>query len=161
MMDTKMSAQDEYWMSKALALAQQAAAAGEVPVGAVLIFNDVLVGEGSNRAITTNDPTAHAEIVALRHAAYHLQNYRLPDTTLYVTLEPCTMCVGALVHARIKRLVFGALEPKAGAVCSRFHLLQQKGFNHQLEFHQGILESECSQILSDFFQQRREQKKLS
>jgi tRNA(adenine34) deaminase len=160
-MNTQMSAQDEYWMGKALALAQHAAAAGEVPVGAVLIFNDVLVGEGSNRAITTNDPTAHAEIVSLRQAAHHLQNYRLPDTTLYVTLEPCAMCVGALVHARIKRLVFGALEPKAGAVCSRFHLLQQKGFNHQLEFHQGILESECSQILSDFFQQRREQKKLS
>ena len=154
-----MSERDEYWMTKALSLAQQAACVGEVPVGAVLVFNDEIVGQGSNQPITANDPTAHAEIVALRNAAKILGNYRLPETTLYVTIEPCTMCIGALVHARIKHLVFGALEPKAGAVCSRLHLLDGTHFNHTIPYRQGVLAEESGQLISDFFQQRREQKR--
>ena len=154
-----MSEQDEYWMTKALALARQALAIGEVPVGAVVVFNEELIGQGCNQPISSNDPTAHAEIVALRNAAQIASNYRLPETTLYVTIEPCTMCVGALIHARIKRLVFGALEPKAGAVCSRFHLLDGTYFNHAITYRQGVMATECGQLMSDFFQQRREQRK--
>lgn len=154
-----MLERDEHWMARALALAQQAAARGEVPVGAVLVLDDAIIGEGSNQPISSNDPTAHAEIVALRAAAHAVENYRLPETTLYVTIEPCTMCVGAMVHARIKRLVFGALEPKAGAVCSRLHLLEGTNFNHAIEYRQGVLADECGRQISDFFQQRRERKK--
>lgn len=154
-----MPDRDEYWMSKALANARHAAGLGEVPVGAVVVLNDGIIGEGSNQPISSNDPTAHAEIIALRAAALTVRNYRLPETTLYVTIEPCTMCVGALIHARIKRLVFGALEPKAGAVCSRFHLLEGNNFNHMIEYHQGVLADECGRLISDFFQQRREGKK--
>jgi len=140
-------------------LAQQAAAMGEVPVGAVLILDDDLIGQGSNQPIGSHDPTAHAEIVALRNAALAIENYRLPETTLYVTIEPCTMCVGAMIHARIKRVVFGALEPKAGAVCSQFHLLDGPNFNHTIEYRQGVLADECGRLISDFFQQRRERRK--
>ena len=154
-----MTERDDYWMAKALVLARQAMAIGEVPVGAVLVRNEELIGEGSNQPISSNDPTAHAEIVAVRNAAQALGNYRLPETTLYVTIEPCTMCIGALVHARIERLVFGAFEPKAGAVCSRFHLLDGGDFNHTIAYQQGVLAEECAQLISDFFQLRRHQKK--
>lgn len=147
---------DEFWMQQALALARQAADAGEVPVGAVVVLDAHNIGDGYNQPIASKDPTAHAEIVALRRAAAHLQNYRLPDTTLYVTIEPCTMCVGALIHARVRRLVFGAREPRAGAVCSRFHLLGEvAGYNHRIEVSQGILEVECSELISSFFKARR------
>lgn len=147
---------DEHWMRQALALARQGATAGEVPVGALLVLGERNIGEGYNQPIVARDPTAHAEIVALRQAAIHMQNYRLPDTTLYVTIEPCTMCVGALIHARIKRLVFGAAEPRAGAVCSRFHLLEYAGsYNHRIEVTQGVLEAECGQLISSFFKARR------
>jgi tRNA(adenine34) deaminase len=154
-----MSERDEYWMAHALALAQQAAELDEVPVGAVLVLNDQIIGQGSNQPIRSNDPTAHAEILAVRDAALAMSNYRLPESTLYVTIEPCTMCVGALIHARIKRLVFGALEPKAGAVCSQFHLLDGTRFNHTIEYCQGVLANECGRLISDFFQQRREHKR--
>jgi tRNA(adenine34) deaminase len=146
-------------MTKALALAQQAATVGEVPVGAVLVLNEELIGQGSNQPISSNDPTAHAEIIALRNAAQSLGNYRLPETTLYVTIEPCAMCIGALIHARVKRLVFGALEPKAGAVCSCLHLLDGTYFNHAIEYRQGVMAARCGQLLGDFFQQRRESKR--
>ncbi|MDY6981910.1 MAG: tRNA adenosine(34) deaminase TadA [Pseudomonadota bacterium] len=118
---------DEHWMRAALAQAQQGAAACEVPVGAVIVLNDEVIGTGWNQPITSADPTAHAEVVALRAAARHQNNYRLPEATLYVTIEPCTMCCGALIHARVKRVVFGALEPRAGAVCSHFRLLDTEG----------------------------------
>lgn len=147
---------DEHWMREALALAQQGAAAGEVPVGAVIVLGDTCIGAGWNQPITSADPTAHAEVVALRKAARHQDNYRLPEATLYVTIEPCTMCVGALIHARIKRLVFGATEPRAGAVCSHFHLLDTEGvYNHRVEWEQGVLAQECAQVMSEFFQARR------
>jgi tRNA(adenine34) deaminase len=152
-----MADSDEYWMTKALALAQQAALVGEVPVGAVLVLDEEIIGQGSNQPISSNDPTAHAEIIALRNAARILANYRLPETTLYVTIEPCTMCVGALIHARVKHLVFGALEPKSGAVCSRLHLLDGTNFNHTITYRQGVLAEQCGQLISDFFRQRREQ----
>jgi tRNA(adenine34) deaminase len=148
---------DDYWMRQALALAQQGSAVGEVPVGALIVRGDAILGEGWNRPITSHDPTAHAEIVALRQAAERQNNYRLPDTTLYVTLEPCTMCVGAMIHARIGRLVFGAREPRAGAVCSHFRLLDAEGiYNHRLAWEEGVLAAECSQLLTTFFQSRRQ-----
>jgi tRNA(adenine34) deaminase len=147
---------DEHWMRHALALAQQGGAVGEVPVGAVIVRGDTIIGEGWNKPITSNDPTAHAEIVALRQAAQQQNNYRLPETTLYVTLEPCTMCVGAMIHARVGRLVFGAAEPRSGAVCSHFRLLDSEGiYNHRIAYQQGVLADECSQALSRFFQMRR------
>ena len=143
-------------MRHALTLAQQGAAAGEVPVGAVIVVNDAIIGEGWNRPITSSDPTAHAEVVALRDAAQRRNNYRLPDATLYVTIEPCTMCVGAMIHARIKRVVFGATEPRSGAVCSHFHLLDTEGvYNHRITWEQGVLAAECAQVMSVFFQTRR------
>ena len=147
---------DEHWMRQALAFAEQGAAAGEVPVGAVIVLNDVIIGAGWNRPITSADPTAHAEIVALRSAAQQQNNYRLTDATLYVTIEPCTMCAGALIHSRIKRLVFGTPEPRAGAVCSHFRLLDTEGvYNHRVAWEQGVLAGECAQLISAFFQTRR------
>ena len=135
-------------MQHALMLADRAEALGEIPVGAVLVDDEGnILGEGWNLSIIGNDPTAHAEIVALRNAAQNIQNYRLLNTTLYVTLEPCTMCAGAILHSRIKRLVFGASDYKTGAVGSRFH------------FFNGVLAEKCGQKLSDFFKKRREQKK--
>lgn len=148
---------DEHWMRQALALAQQGAAAGEVPVGAVLVRNDEVLGQGWNQPITSKDPTAHAEIVALRSAAQAENNYRLPDTTLYVTLEPCTMCVGAMIHARVSRLVFGTTEPRSGAICSHFRLLDAEGiYNHRVAWEQGVLAAECGAVLTSFFQNRRQ-----
>jgi tRNA(adenine34) deaminase len=145
-----------HWMSRALALAARGAEAGEVPVGAVLVLDGESVGEGWNRPIGAHDPTAHAEIVALRAAAGHLGNYRLPDTTLYVTLEPCVMCAGAIVHARVERVIYGAPDPKAGACGSVFDLLPSDGrFNHRTDCRGGILAADCGEILRSFFRARR------
>ena len=151
---------DVQMMRRALELADKAEELGEIPVGAVLVDDSgKIIGEGWNLSIVHSDPTAHAEIVALRHAAQCIQNYRLLNTTLYVTLEPCTMCAGAILHSRIKRLVFGASDAKTGAVGSRFHFFDDYKMNHSLEITGGVLQEECSRRLSAFFQKRREQKK--
>ena len=152
---------DEKMMHYALDLADKAEALGEIPVGAVLVDEkDNIIGEGWNLSIVQSDPTAHAEIIALRNGAKNIQNYRLLNTTLYVTLEPCTMCAGAILHSRIKRLVFGATDYKTGAVGSRFHFFDDYKMNHTLEITSGVLAEECSQKLSAFFQKRREEKKI-
>jgi tRNA(adenine34) deaminase len=151
--------EDAHWMTRAIALASQGEALGEVPVGAVIVRDNELLGEGFNQPITAHDPSAHAEIIALRSAAQGAKNYRLPGATLYVTLEPCTMCVGALVHARIARLVFGTTEPKAGAVVSQSRLLESAHFNHRVTYEGGLLATQCQHQLSSFFQQRRAQLK--
>jgi tRNA(adenine34) deaminase len=148
-------ATDEYWMQQALTLARQAEQAGEVPVGALLVRNGEILGQGYNRPISSNDPTAHAEIVALRAAATAQGNYRLPGSTLYVTIEPCTMCVGAMIHARVERLVFGALEPRAGAVVSQHQLAAHPAYNHQLQVQGSVLEAECAMLMREFFRRRR------
>lgn len=153
------SAQDEHWMHHALALAAKGEALGEVPVGAVIVQDDVIIGEGFNQPITSSDPTAHAEIIALRQAAAWIENYRLMGSTIYVTLEPCTMCVGALVHARIARLVFGTTETKAGAVVSKAQLLNSDYLNHRVDYVGGLLAQQCQHQLSHFFAVRREQKR--
>lgn len=145
----------EKWMRRALALADRAANEGEVPVGAVVVRDNQLLGEGWNQVIAAQDPTAHAEIVALRDAARAVGNYRLPEATLYVTLEPCTMCAGALVHARITQLVFGANEPRAGVVCSTCALLDEPWYNHKVNWQGGVLAESSSARLKDFFQARR------
>jgi tRNA(Arg) A34 adenosine deaminase TadA len=155
-----MSIGDETWMRQALDQARLAAEKDEVPVGAVLVDEKgELVAAGHNQPISTNDPSAHAEIVTLRAAAQKLGNYRLPGCTLYVTLEPCTMCVGALVHARVKRLVYGAAEPKSGAIESAQRLFETGQFNHQPEVEGSLLAEECSQLLSAFFEARRKSRK--
>ncbi len=143
------------FMQRALALAAQAAALGEVPVGALVVRDGKIVGEGFNRPIVEHDPTAHAEIIALRAAAKNLGNYRLPGTTLYVTIEPCTMCAGAMVHARIQRLVYGAPEPKSGVVESNSNLFKGEHLNHQVEVEGGVLGEQCGILLKDFFKRRR------
>lgn len=151
---------DEYFMNYALTLAQKAEQQGEIPVGAVLVdAKQQIIGEGWNCSISHNDPTAHAEIIALRQAGQRLNNYRLLDTTLYVTLEPCCMCAGAILHSRIKRLVFGAFDYKTGVVGSRFHLFEDYKMNHLLEIRAGVMAEECSQMLSAFFQKRRAEQK--
>ena len=142
-------------MRRALVLADRAADEAEVPVGAVLVRNDRLLGEGWNQVISSQDPTAHAEINALRDAARAVGNYRLPGATLYVTLEPCTMCAGAMVHARIGHLVFAAREPRAGVICSQCSLLDSPWFNHRVRWEGGILAEESSNRLQAFFQERR------
>jgi tRNA(adenine34) deaminase len=149
------SAVDESFMARALELARQSAAAGEVPVGAVVVRNGAIVGSGSNHPISAADPTAHAEIQALREAGRTLENYRLSDCTLYVTLEPCAMCAGAMVHARIERLVFGAADPKSGAAGSVFDLVHSAQMNHRIVTSGGILAQECGTLLRDFFHSRR------
>lgn len=146
---------DRYWMSRALMLARRAAESGEVPVGAVLILGDEAVGEGWNRMISDCDPTAHAEIVALRTAAARLGNYRLVGGVLYATLEPCAMCAGALVHARVARVVFGTADPRAGAAGTVFNLLQSPFLNHRAEVTGGVLAEVCGSLLRDFFRARR------
>lgn len=150
---------DEYWMRHALQLAQRAREQGEVPVGAVLVQGERIIGEGWNRPIGQCDPTAHAEIMALRQGGKVLDNYRLLDTTLYVTLEPCVMCAGAMVHSRITRLVYGAKDIKTGAAGSLLDVLGHPGMNHQIEIACGVLAEECAGMLSDFFRMRREQKR--
>ena len=149
----------EYWMRHALSLAKRAWDEGEVPVGAVLVHNNQVIGEGWNRPIGRHDPTAHAEIMALRQGGLVLQNYRLLDTTLYVTLEPCVMCSGAMVHSRIGTLVYGARDEKTGAAGSLMDVLSHPGMNHQVQIIGGVLAPECSGLLSDFFRMRRQQKK--
>ncbi len=151
----EIAATDEDWMRHALMLAHKAAELGEVPVGAVLVKDDQVISEGWNQPIKQHDPTAHAEIMAIRRAAQLLENYRLPGTTLYITIEPCSMCAGAIVHARISRVVFGASEPRAGAAGSIFNLLQNAQFNHQTEVTSGVLAEECGRVLKDFFSLRR------
>ena len=148
-------ADDTYWMREAISLAQHAAVKQEVPVGAVIVYQDELIGSGWNQPINQNDPSAHAEVIALRDAAKTRKNYRLLNTTMYVTLEPCIMCVGALLHARVQRLVFGANDPKTGAVGSVFDLLSDTRHNHSIEVTRGVLEQDCSNLLKVFFQQRR------
>lgn len=147
---------DGYWMQRALELAAKAAQAGEVPVGALVVADGAIIGAGYNQPIGSHDPTAHAEIVAIRQAAAARHNYRLPDCTLYVTLEPCTMCIGAMIHARIHTLVFAAREPRFGAVVSSKQLLDEEdAFNHRIIWREGVLAAESASLLQGFFRQRR------
>ncbi len=156
MTNLSLTASDEVWLRAALAQAEHAEAAGEVPIGAVILGPDkTVIAHGQNRVIRDHDPTAHAEIVALRGAGLALKNYRLEQCTLYVTLEPCAMCAGAMIHARIGRLVFGAFDPKAGAVGSVLSVLNHPQLNHQIEVTGGILAHECGNLLRRFFQSRR------
>jgi len=146
---------DLFWMQRALELAQKAQALGEVPIGAVIVKDDQIIGEGYNSPIGHHDPTAHAEIMALREAAQRIGNYRLLNTTLYVTIEPCVMCAGALVHARVKEVVFGATEPRTGAVSSVFEILQSSKLNHQVKVRGGVMAEEAAGLMQQFFKQRR------
>lgn len=153
--------EDIMWMRHALTLADKAESIGEVPVGACVVLNGELIGEGFNTPITDNDPSAHAELRAVKEAAAAVQNYRLINATLYVTLEPCSMCAGMLVHARVKRVVFGAKDAKTGAAGSVMNLLQHPALNHQLEVVSGVLADECANKLSDFFRKRRKEIKAA
>lgn len=146
---------DEAWMRRAIALAHEAESVGEVPVGAIIVKDNECLAEGYNLPIKNNDPTAHAEIVAIRAASQAISNYRLVDATLYITLEPCVMCMGAIQHARIKRIVFGAKDPKRGAVCSALSLTEAAYSNHHIKWLGGVLEDECSNLLMSFFKKRR------
>jgi len=146
---------DELWMQEALLAARRALQAGEVPVGAVVVHQGKIVGRGFNRNIWDHDPTAHAEMVALREAGVALDNYRLGGCDLFVTIEPCAMCAGAIVHARIRRLVYGTHDPKAGAVNSIMRVLSHPGLNHRVEVTSGILAGQCAEILQEFFRSRR------
>jgi len=146
---------DRQFMQQALDQAKLAAAAGEVPVGAVLVRDGQVISTGFNQPITNSDPSAHAEMMALRAAASDESNYRLPGSTLYVTLEPCTMCAGAMLHARVDRVVFGATDPKTGAAGSVLNVFSEKQINHQTVVEGGIMREECGQILRDFFKERR------
>ncbi len=153
------NAQDEYWMRQALLQAQEAGAHGEIPVGAVLIDKNGLLAAAGNSPIRHQDPTAHAEIFVLRNAAEQLQNYRLVGTTLYVTLEPCIMCMGAMIQARIGRLVYGAFDPKTGAAGSVYSIGNDGYLNHKIDIRSGVLAAQCSALLKDFFKARRKEKK--
>lgn len=146
---------DEAWMRHAFRLAQRAEAMGEVPVGALIVKDEVCIAEGWNRPIAFHDPSAHAEMLAIREAGKVLKNYRLTGTTLYVTLEPCVMCMGAIIHARVERLVFAVEDPKRGAVCSAMNLSEAPFLNHRVAWRCGVLKDECSGILKDFFRARR------
>jgi len=146
---------DESYMRRALELARQAQTAGEVPVGAVVVHDGAIIAEGWNHPIRAHDPSAHAEMIALRTAGQALSSYRLLDTTLYVTLEPCAMCAGAMVHARVRRLVFGAADPRAGAAGSVFNVVQHPALNHRIELTCGVLAEECGSLLKEFFLARR------
>lgn len=150
-----MTPEDQAHMHAAISEAKIAAQVGEVPVGAVVVLDNEVIGRGINRTISDIDPSAHAEIVALRAAAHEHGNYRLTNATLYVTLEPCAMCVGAIVQARISRLVFGAYDPKAGAVGSAIDLTDSRAFNHRFEVSGGVLADECGEVLKSFFESRR------
>ena len=146
---------DEYWMREALAEAERAAEAGEVPIGAIVVRDGKLLGRGYNRPIGAGDPTAHAEVEALRAAAQQANNYRLPGSVLYATVEPCLMCAGALIHARVERLVFGTLEPKTGAVVSASRVLEGPAVNHHVDVTGGVLAQDCARLLTTFFAMRR------
>jgi len=154
-------AQDAYWMELALELARSAAAAGEVPVGAVVVKDGVVLGRGHNRNLTDNDPTGHAELVALRDAAARLGNHRLVGCTMFATIEPCAMCAGAMVHSRLARLVYGASDPKAGAAGSVLTVLNHPRVNHRMEVTAGVLADRCSEVLTSFFQSRRNLSRLA
>lgn len=147
--------EDHRWMTRALELGAEAAAAGEVPVGAVVVLGGKLIGEGWNQPVASHDPSAHAEIVALRVAARTIGNYRLSGASLYVTIEPCAMCAGALVHARVAQLVFAAREPRAGAVISNLGLLEREFLNHRVAWREGVCEPVAAQLMKDFFVRRR------
>jgi tRNA(adenine34) deaminase len=151
----KVSNPDNKWMHRALHLAEFAATQGEIPVGAIIVQGSECIAEGWNQSILNHDPTSHAEIVALRKAAQHLNNYRLVDTTLYVTLEPCIMCAGAIIQARVKRVVFGAYDSIAGAAGSRFDILRDTRHNHLVECISGVLTDECGECLTNFFKTLR------
>ena len=150
-----MANSDELWMEEALREAQRALASGEVPVGAVIVHDGRIVGRGSNSPISSNDPTAHAEILALREAGKTIGNYRLLDCALYVTIEPCVMCAGAITHARLRRLIYGAEDAKAGAVHSMLQVLNHPKLNHQVEVTSGVLAARCMHLLQSFFRERR------
>jgi tRNA(adenine34) deaminase len=153
--DERPTTSDEFWMEEALRAAQRALEAGEVPVGAIVVCAGEIVGRGWNRNLTDSDPTAHAEIVALRQAGANLGNHRLGDCELFATIEPCPMCAGALVHARLKRLVYGADDPKAGAVHSVMEVLNHPQLNHRTEVRGGVLAGRCAELLQSFFRSRR------
>ncbi|RMG51997.1 MAG: tRNA adenosine(34) deaminase TadA [Acidobacteria bacterium] len=153
-----MTPLDEIWMRFALDEAEEARSLDEVPIGAVVVIGERIVGRGHNRVITDQDPTAHAEIVALRDAARTMRNYRLIDATVYVTIEPCAMCAGALVNARVKRLVYGAKDDKAGGVESVFRICTDDRLNHRLEVRSGVLEEECREMIQSFFREKRKEK---
>jgi tRNA(adenine34) deaminase len=153
--DATVEARDRYWMRRALALAVRGEAQDEVPVGAIVVQDEGVAGEGWNQPIGRHDPTAHAEIMALRAAGAQHCNYRLPQATLYVTLEPCLMCVGAIIHARVARLVYGAADPKGGAVCSLCRGFEIPGLNHRVEVTGGVMGDACGEILRRFFRARR------
>ena len=150
---------DEKWMAEAVQLASRAEAEGEVPIGAVVVFDNEIIGRGWNRSITTHDPSAHAEIMALREAGQHLKNYRLCNATLYVTLEPCAMCAGAMLHARLSRLVIGAADPKTGATGSVLNVFDGAHVFHQVEVEHGVLNELCAEQLRCFFKRRRAEAK--
>jgi tRNA(adenine34) deaminase len=150
-----MDTPDQAYMRRAIELAREAQAAGEVPVGAVIVRGNEIIGEGCNRPISTRDPTAHAEMIALRAAAALSDSYRLTGTTLYVTLEPCAMCAGAMVHARVERLVYAAPDPRAGAAGSVFNVVRSPALNHRLDVDGGVLGEECGALLRNFFLARR------
>jgi tRNA(adenine34) deaminase len=148
-------------MQRAFELAQQAEQHNEIPVGAVVVYQDNIIGEGFNQSILLNDPSAHAEMIAIRQAGKHLNNYRLLDFTLYVTLEPCPMCAGLLVHGRIKRLVYASPDLKTGAAGSAFNLVDNERFNHKIAVTNGVMQEQCSQLLSGFFKRHRNEKKAA
>ncbi len=146
---------DLQFMRRALQLAHQAEAEDEVPVGAVLVTDGQVIGEGRNRPIASSDPCAHAELLAIRQACAKVGNYRIPGSTLYVTLEPCTMCAGVIIHARVQRLIFGAYDPKAGAVTSVYDIIANPRLNHRVAWEGGIMQAECAQMLRQFFKRKR------
>ena len=150
-----LRAVDTHFMRRALELARLARDRGEVPVGAVVVLDEQVIGEGFNQPISSNDPTAHAEIVALREASSRIKNYRLPGARLYVTIEPCQMCVGAMVHARIAKVIYGTREPKAGAIESAIRAHEHPALNHRMEAQGGILEEDCRAAIQSFFSERR------
>ena len=150
---------DAFWMMKAIALAKQAGEQDEVPIGAVIVKNEEIIGQGFNQPISTHDPSAHAEIVALRHAGQRERNYRIVNATMYVTVEPCTMCLGALMHARITKVVFGATEPKAGVFTSNLQLIESDIYNHKIDWVGGVLQEECAELMQMFFKYKRNKKK--
>jgi len=145
----------EFWMREALSEARKAESEDEVPIGAVVLLNEKIIGRGHNRPIREHDPTAHAEIIALRQATHNIANYRLPGSVLIVTIEPCVMCVGAMIQARIEELIYGAADPKSGAVKSCYQMADENKLNHKIQVTSGILEEECGSLMSSFFASRR------
>lgn len=158
LIQSEYSDEDYHYMQRCFQLAEKAASLGEVPIGAVIVLDNKIIGEGFNQPIGLHDPTAHAEIQAIRAASSSVGNYRLPETSLYVNIEPCSMCAGAIIHARIKRLIFGAQESKAGAVISKSNLLDSEYINHRVIYSSGCMSEESSQLMKQFFRSRRKNK---